>query len=118
MRLCFPFWSLSYEGTNVYNIVQAKLSSDVAEMTRQLQLIESKFVELTTRLHLKDLEIADLERAQKVLDCLEGPVSTMLDQSNNLSFPSDQGMNPRVTISLVRRALSWAVVLRKVCDGG
>lgn len=49
------------------DIVQAKLSVDVVEMTRQLQLIESKFVELTRRLHLKDLEIVDLERAQKVL---------------------------------------------------
>lgn len=48
------------------NTMQAKLNLDVSEMTQQIQLIESKFLELTTRLHLKDVEIADLERTQKV----------------------------------------------------
>ena len=59
------FSSPSEERQSVYNM-QAKTNLDVSEMTQQIQLIESKFVELTTRLHLKDVEIANLEHAQKV----------------------------------------------------
>lgn len=61
---------------------------DVAEMTSHIQLIEAKFLELTSKLHSKDVEIADLEQNQKVSESLGRILCANSLVSKNLLIPA------------------------------